>query len=194
MTLKTSSIAFAAYKYVARHCNWGDLGFAFKLTAFRLRDASQAYKLSVKSCDSAHKSVQKLVMICSIRVGRNALSARRTLLMTPQPRQSTSRRPCSPYTSSMTRRLWHITYTSFFLLGQQEKATDICLIYLFQTREQSQWTLTWPKIYERRSKHDMRQRITSLQLIFPLAYERSVQKLLCCYQPKDTDSIPHPRA
>lgn len=62
-------------------------------------------------------------------------------------------------------------------------------IYIFQTREKSQWTPTWPKIYKKRSKRELRQRITSSQLIFPMGCKRSVQKLRCFYQPRGTQKM-----
>lgn len=124
MILKTFSTAFAAYKYVTRQCNWEDLFYVFELPAFHLKNTSQADRLSVKSCDSAHKSVQTLVTICGIRAGMNAVSARQVLLMTSQPRQSISRGTCNPHISRMARRLWRMTYTSFFSVRPSAKRLE----------------------------------------------------------------------
>lgn len=141
MILKTFSTAFASYKYVTRQCNWEDLFYVFKLPAFHLKNASQVDRLSVKSCDSSHKSVQTLVMICGFRAGMNAVSARQVLLMTSQPRQSISRGTCNPHIRRKARRLWRMTSTSFFFLffffvrPAGKSWRHFSQIYICQTRE-----------------------------------------------------------
>lgn len=46
-----------------------------------------------------------------------------------------------------------------------------------------------PEDLSRWSKHDLRERINSLQLIFPMRYKRSAQKWLSCYQPRATQTM-----
>lgn len=93
-----------------------------------------------------HKSVQKLVTICSIRVSMNVVAARPVLLVALQPRKPISRRFCNPHTYKTARRIQHIMYIStsllylfFFYSWNNGKRPQTCVssIYISNNGEES---------------------------------------------------------
>lgn len=92
-----------------------------------------------------HKSVQKLVTICSITVSMNVVPARPVLLVALQPRKPISRRFYNPHTYKTARRMQHIMYIStsllylfFFTLGTMGKGhRRVSSIYISNNGEES---------------------------------------------------------
>lgn len=198
MILKTSSVTFAVHAYATGECS-RDLFSSFELAASHLKDASQAYRQSGKSCDSAHKSMQKLVTICSITVIMNVLSAR-SALNTLQPRLPFSRRLCNLHNSKMARWMQNIMYNPsillfffFFTLRPTRKGHwYMTQVYIFPTGEKSVERVTWSKIYDRWGKQKTSQGTTLLQMMFPTVYMRFVRKLFCFNQTTGNKEMPDP--